>query len=86
MSDFSGKLVLMANQIAAAFVAQGADAAKDAAAHIEAFWPPPMRAQITAYLAAGGEGLSDQAAAAVRRLRQAHGDGRAAAAVSRPAD
>lgn len=69
MSDFNDKLVLMANQIAAAFSSDGAEASQETAAHLEAFWPPPMRARIVAHLEAGGDGLSEGAVAAIRRLR-----------------
>lgn len=69
MSGFDQKLILMANQIAAGFSAEGAEAARDTAAHIEAFWPPPMRSRIVAHLDAGGDGLSEGAVAAIRRLR-----------------
>jgi formate dehydrogenase subunit delta len=36
--------------------------------HIERFWEPRMRKQITAHLEHGGEGLSDIARAAITRL------------------
>jgi hypothetical protein len=52
-------LVTMANQIADFFVAEsGTDAAPhEIAVHITKFWAPPMRTQIIAHAAAGGDGL-----------------------------
>jgi formate dehydrogenase subunit delta len=52
------KLVKMANQIARAFEAEGADrAVPQIAAHIASFWDPRMKAGLAAHFAAGGEGL-----------------------------
>ena len=63
------KLVRMANQIAAEFEhQQGANAADATWDHLWHFWDPRMRAAIVAHLGAGGDGLGDTAAAAVRRL------------------
>lgn len=63
-------LVKMANQIAAFFVAEAApeEAPLAVAGHIRKFWVPTMRARIVEHAAAGGEGLSDLAKAAVARL------------------
>ena len=66
----SGKLVMMANQIARFFEAQGeVRAVPQIAAHLNNFWDPRMRAQIRGYLAAGGTGLSPLARAAVATLQ-----------------
>jgi formate dehydrogenase subunit delta len=67
----AGKLVAMANQIGFFFMAQrGGHAAADIAAHLRRFWTPGMRAAIVAHVAAGGLGLSDAAAAAIRILAE----------------
>ncbi len=59
----------MANQIAKAFAAEGeARAVPQIADHIDKFWDPRMRAQITAHLSAGGAGLDPLAKAALERL------------------
>jgi formate dehydrogenase subunit delta len=64
------KLVMMANQIAQFFAAQGeVRALPQIAAHINSFWDPRMRADIRAYLAGGGAGLSPLAIAAVATLQ-----------------
>lgn len=64
------KLVMMANQIAQFFAAQGSErAVPQIAAHINSFWDPRMRAQIRAYQAGSGVGLSALASAAVATLR-----------------
>jgi formate dehydrogenase subunit delta len=64
-------LVTMANQIADFFVAEaGTDAApREIAVHITKFWAPPMRTQIIAHAAAGGDGLQPTALAAVHLLQ-----------------
>lgn len=63
------KLVMMANQIAAFFAAQGeVRAVPQIAAHINGFWDPRMRAGIRKYLVDGGTGLSPLARAAVATL------------------
>ena len=63
------KLVMMANQIASFFAAQGEErAVPQIAGHIEKFWDPRMRAGIRAHLAHGGAGLDVLARAAVERL------------------
>jgi formate dehydrogenase subunit delta len=64
------RLVYMANQIAAFFVAEAPDRAAAAVAdHIRKFWDPRMRRQIFEHLAAdGGEGLKPAALAAIQSL------------------
>lgn len=63
------KLVMMANQIGAFFVAQGRGGAADAIAdHLKKFWDPRMRAQIIAMVNAGGDGLMPEVKEAVARL------------------
>ena len=63
------KLVVMANQIAAFFAAQGEErAVPQIARHIENFWAPRMRAAIRDHLAAGGDGLHPLTMAALRRI------------------
>jgi formate dehydrogenase subunit delta len=67
------KLVMMANQIAAFFAAQGRDRAiPQIASHIEKFWDPRMRSAISAHLAASGAGLDPLAREAVERLQHSH--------------
>lgn len=64
-------IVRMANQIADFFVAYSHDVAvKETATHIRSFWDPRMRRQLFAHLAAGGQGLSDIAMEAARKLAQ----------------
>jgi len=64
------KLVMMANQIARFFEAQGEErAVPQIASHIEMFWDPRMRRQILAHLSDGGAGLSPLALAAIRTLK-----------------
>jgi formate dehydrogenase subunit delta len=66
------KLVMMANQIAAFFAAQGETrAVPQIANHIQKFWDPRMRTQIFTHLAASGAGLDPLARAALERLRNA---------------
>lgn len=63
------KLVYMANQIGTFFESQGADkAVVGTADHIKKFWDPRMRAQIIAYLKAGGAGLDPPVRAAIESL------------------
>ena len=63
------KLVMMANQIAAFFAAQGEDrAVPQITKHIESFWDPRMRAAIRAHVGAGGTGLQTLTLAALQRL------------------
>jgi formate dehydrogenase subunit delta len=64
------KLVMMANQIAAFFAAQGeARAVPEIANHIEKFWDPRMRRQILAHVGQGGTGLSPLALAAIAKMQ-----------------
>lgn len=61
------KLVMMANQIATFFAAQGEERAiPQIAKHIESFWDPRMRAAIRDYVVDGGAGLHPFALAALR--------------------
>ena len=63
------KLVMMANQIASFFSAQGEiRAVPQIAAHINSFWDPRMRTGIRTYLFNGGAGLSPLARTAVATL------------------
>lgn len=74
------KLVMMANQIARFFAAQGeARALPQIVDHLEKFWDPRMRKGIRQHLAAGGEGLDPLARAAVDALDRAEA-GKAASA------
>ena len=60
------KLVMMANQIAKFFAVQGeARAVPQIADHIEKFWDPRMRRQISAHMAPGGAGLDPLAKTAI---------------------
>ena len=69
MSSESETLVRMANQIADFFRAQpDEDALAGTADHIRRFWDPRMRAKMAEHLAAGGEGLSPLARAAVEKV------------------
>jgi formate dehydrogenase subunit delta len=62
-------LVRMANQIADFFKVQPEeDAVAGASNHIRLFWDPRMRAKMAEHLAAGGEGLSPLARAAVEKV------------------
>jgi formate dehydrogenase subunit delta len=63
------RLVMMANQIAKAFAAQGeARAVPKIAEHIKAFWDPRMRRKIDEHVVAGGAGLEPYALTALRQL------------------
>ena len=63
------KLVMMANQIATFFAAQGEErAVPQIAGHIEKFWDPRMRREIAAHVAASGAGLTPLARAALETL------------------
>ena len=65
----SDKLVMMANQIATFFAAQGeARAIPQIADHIEKFWDRRMRLQIIAHVEAGGAGLNPLAKSALANL------------------
>jgi formate dehydrogenase subunit delta len=64
------KLVMMANQIARFFAAQGEErAVPQIADHIEKFWDPRMRKGIIEHVAHDGAGLDPLAVAAIKRLR-----------------
>lgn len=66
------KLVMMANQIAKFFEAQGETrAVPQIATHIELFWDPRMRKAIAAHVAQGGAGLDPLAKQAIGRLKPA---------------
>jgi formate dehydrogenase subunit delta len=66
----SEKLVMMANQIAAFFAAQGEErAVPQIASHIQKFWDPRMRREIAAHLAASGAGLTPLARTALETLK-----------------
>ena len=66
------KLVMMANQIAKFFAVQGeARAVPQIADHIEKFWDPRMRRQISAHMAQGGAGLDPLAKTAIEKLKPA---------------
>lgn len=63
-------LVSMANDIGNFFDGEygPAESPPNIAQHIQRFWDPRMRSQIIAHVAAGGDGLSASALAAVRTL------------------
>jgi len=63
-------LVTMANQIGAFFQSQGGreEAVAGIADHLKRFWEPRMLRAIGLYLAAGGEGLTENVAEAVRKV------------------
>jgi formate dehydrogenase subunit delta len=65
------RLVAMANDIAAFFAAEPdrAVAVEGVRNHLARFWEPRMRREIIAYAQAGGDGLSEIAAAAVGQLK-----------------
>jgi formate dehydrogenase subunit delta len=65
------RLVAMANDIASFFASEpdAAVAAEQVASHLERFWEPRMREEITRHLAAGGSGLTPLARSGVERLR-----------------
>jgi formate dehydrogenase subunit delta len=64
------RLVAMVNDIGHYFAAEQDRTAAIAgvASHLQRFWDPRMRRQILAHVAAGGQGLSDLALAAVKTL------------------
>lgn len=62
------RLIHMANQIGKFFAAQPGDGAAGVATHLRNYWDPPMRAEILAWRAAGGDGLDAIAMDAVTRL------------------
>jgi formate dehydrogenase subunit delta len=62
-------MVHMANQIAAFFASYPKEqAVAGVADHLQKFWEPRMRKQITEYVAHGGSGLNELAIEAVKRL------------------
>lgn len=64
-------IVRMANQISDFFAAYPRDeAVRETANHLRNFWDPRMRAQLSAHLADGGDGLSDIALDAARSLEE----------------
>lgn len=64
------KLVMMANQIAAFFAAQGRERAiPQIAKHIESFWDPRMRAAMGTHIASGGAGLDPLALDALMTVK-----------------
>ena len=60
-------LVEMANDIARNFSFQD-DTVDQVASHLARFWAPSMRRRIRAHVTAGGQGLSEAAIEAVKRL------------------
>jgi formate dehydrogenase subunit delta len=64
-------LVTMANDIATFFESDGGadEAVAKIQNHLKLFWEPRMRTAIIRHLAAGGEGLSALARAAVAQLK-----------------
>lgn len=68
-----GKLVYMANQIAAFFRSMPHEEAVDGVAdHINKFWEPRMRRHLLAILDAGGDGLEPLVVEAAPRIRKPH--------------
>ena len=64
------RLVMMANQIAKFFEAQGeARAVPQIANHIQQFWDPRMRRGIALHVEQGGSGLDPLALAAIKQLK-----------------
>ena len=63
------KMIHMANQIAAFFRSQRGDTAEGVAGHLNDFWEPRMRRQLTDYVAAGGAGLDPEVIAATRLMK-----------------
>ncbi len=62
-------MIHMANQIALFFASYPKDeAVAGVADHLQKFWEPRMRKQITEYVAHGGSGLHEYALEAVKRL------------------
>jgi len=63
-------LVTMVNEIAAFFESEEpATAQAKVTDHLRKFWEPRMRKQIREFAAAGGHGLSDLSARAVKMLQ-----------------
>jgi formate dehydrogenase subunit delta len=67
-----GRLVAMANDIAAFFDAEepGAAAVEGVRLHLRKFWEPRMRRAILQHVADGGAGLCATARAAVEKLSE----------------
>ncbi len=65
------KMVMMANQIATFFNSQPGDPAQQVAAHLHDFWEPRMRAQLYAYVDAGGANLDPAVIRAAQLLQAA---------------
>jgi formate dehydrogenase subunit delta len=64
-------MVHKANQIALFFASYPHDeAVAGVADHFKKFWEPRMRVQLETYLAAGGAGLHELVAPAMRALRE----------------
>ena len=64
------KLVMMANQIAKFFAAQGEErAVPQITAHIEKFWDPRMRRGIIEHIGKGGAGLDPLTLKALKALK-----------------
>jgi formate dehydrogenase subunit delta len=69
-SETPESLVRMANQIASNAEHKPHDLAVQLVAdHLRDFWAPSMRERLTAYVDAGGGGLTSVARAALERLR-----------------
>jgi formate dehydrogenase subunit delta len=68
----AGKLVKMANDIAAFFAAEPEPkvALEGIAGHIKKFWEPRMRRELLAALDAGGTGMAPAVAEALRAHRK----------------
>jgi formate dehydrogenase subunit delta len=64
----ANRLVIMANQIATFFAAQGAGAEAAVADHIVKNWDPRMKSAIAAHVAAGGAGLDPLAKSALETI------------------
>ena len=79
------RLVSMANQIGAFFESQGAheQAVGGIADHLQRFWEPRMLQAIARHVDAGGQGLRESVAEAVRMLSAAPEAMRPAASVAR---
>lgn len=71
------KLVKMANQIGAFFVAQKVGAADGMADHLRKFWDPHMRAEIAEHVRHGGAGLEPIAIEAIKLLEAEESKGAA---------
>lgn len=65
-------LVKMANQIALNFgeLRKPEEAARKTAEHLQKFWTPDMRRQLSAYAEEGGDGLSPAVSLLLERQRK----------------